>query len=227
MHSGHPRVAARWVTGLAAALVLAANALADGGFLTPVRRQPLEAGSTVDVRWTLPCEDRPEATETELVMSLDGGRTFSIRVTAEMAPCATRFRWKVPALPAAHARLALRSGAGEGSETERLDLVSEEFQIVAVVGEEPEELVRGATELWTRQALTDLSAGDLLSTSMRGEAERLVVPGFLPDISEPTPAGVLAPGVSKASLPAGGGRYRPVSLRPHAPGPASPTPLRL
>jgi len=48
------------------------------------------------------------AEERELVLSLDGGRSFPIRLTGEIGPGDGVVSWRVPALPAEHVVLALR-----------------------------------------------------------------------------------------------------------------------
>jgi len=64
-------------------------------------------GSTVAVSWhALPTE----AKEMELFLSLDGGATYPLRLTPQMAPGVTSWRWSVPNLPTERARLRLRVG---------------------------------------------------------------------------------------------------------------------
>ncbi len=166
--------------------------------------------------------------ETELVLSLDGGLTFPVRISPEMGACAKSFRWQVPALETAHARLALRTGAGEGSESERLEIVSEEFAIVVGEADDAEELIQGAREWWTPQAVSGAGAEDLPSESMAGgTTERLVAPEFWTDISDPNPQGAAAPAASASKL----AKSTPLSVsnlsRPFAGRGARPTPLRL
>ena len=74
----------------------------------------LRAGDVIRVRWRgVP----PETRELEVLLSLDDGRTYPLRVTAELEPREGGFRWRVPNLAAERARLRLRyeSGAGEMS----------------------------------------------------------------------------------------------------------------
>ena len=56
--------------------------------------------------------------EMEILLSLDDGRTFPVRVTREIAPGERAVRWKVPALATAAARLRVRFGVHEGGERE-------------------------------------------------------------------------------------------------------------
>jgi len=168
------------LAAVALALGVATPALAQGRLTTP--ESPVYGGSSVDVRWTGLCEVGSDLQEVELVLSLDGGVSFPVRITPEMSSCTSRFRWRVPSLPTAHARLALRAGSGGRNETERLELFSGEFAIVAS-GEEP--LIRGASEWWTRQALSEVSAVDRLTDSLGAAPERLTLPASSSEISDP------------------------------------------
>lgn len=67
----------------------------------------LFAGQRVIVTWDgLPADVR----EVELLLSLDGGRRFPIRLTESFDPAPGTFAWLVPCLPATGARLRLRYG---------------------------------------------------------------------------------------------------------------------
>ena len=164
-------------------LGLAASARAHDGFVAPAPGDVATSGSAVEVRWTT----ASKPAERELVLSLDGGLTFPIRISAEFSARSASFRWSVPDLPTSRARLALRSGSGEGTEDETLEFVSGEFTIVSAASGGWSELARGANEWWTRQALLGVSAEDLLAEAMRGPSERLVVPDASFDINEPDP----------------------------------------
>jgi hypothetical protein len=82
----------------------------------------VHAGDVVEIRWdALP----PGVDEMELVLSVDGGRHYPIRISAEMSGRETSFRWRVPNLGARVARLRLRAHhdfreveSGPGSEFE-------------------------------------------------------------------------------------------------------------
>ena len=89
----------------------------------------------------------------ELVLSLDGGRTFPVRITRELDREARSLVLTVPALPALHARLALRGGDSGEPADENILLVSEDFSIKADPDRslEPALFVRG--EWRTREAL--------------------------------------------------------------------------
>src|SRR5512147_730734 len=83
----------RWRAGLAALVSIAAAFAARGEatspFLSPARGEALAPGSIVEVRWASACASAPEgrADEAEVVLSLDGGLTFPIRVSNELHPC--------------------------------------------------------------------------------------------------------------------------------------------
>jgi hypothetical protein len=100
--------------------ILLAVALASAvGFARPARAgvpaptvpaAELRAGEVVEVRWSaLP----PDAREMELLLSVDGGRTWPLRVSAELDPRERSLRWRVPNLAASGARLRLRCGDAE------------------------------------------------------------------------------------------------------------------
>ncbi len=197
---------------------------APSGFLTPARGERLAGGDSVEVRWSAPCDGA--ASETELVLSLDGGRTFPIRITPEMSPCAGSFRWRVPDVGSSRARLALRTGSGEESDDERLTLVSDEFSI-AEDGDDGDELLPGAREVWTRQALDGEGTEDPPADSMAGSREDLVAPSRAVDAHEPPSTGLIAPvtKVSRAEGSASSGP-RPAARRVRDRS-IAPLPLRL
>ncbi len=67
----------------------------------------LFAGQRVTVTW----DGLPEGVrEVELLLSLDGGRRFPVRLTESFDPAPGAFSWLVPSLPASAARLRLRYG---------------------------------------------------------------------------------------------------------------------
>jgi hypothetical protein len=71
---------------------------------------PLRAGETVDMEWA-PLGAGAE--ELELLLSLDGGRTWPVRVSPELPGESVRYRWRVPNLAAADARVRLRVRVNE------------------------------------------------------------------------------------------------------------------
>jgi len=81
----------------------------------------------------------------EVLLSLDGGRTFPLRVTREMSEGRHQLKWKVPNLPTTAARLALRVGTEDEGEVIRD--VSAEFTILPAE-DEPLEDVRPFRGEW-------------------------------------------------------------------------------
>ncbi len=112
----------------------------------------LEPGDRVTLSWTAP-ELEAGDDEMELVLSLDGGATYAIRVTGRIPAGSSSWAWRVPLLPTMHARLALRAGRDEDDESERLVLVSRPFAIGATPGAAPEPLFPVGREWRTRDAL--------------------------------------------------------------------------
>jgi hypothetical protein len=95
--------------GSTAALVRAAAGLRLG---LPAREVP--AGEVVEITWSaLP----HEVEELEILLSVDGGRHYGLRVTPECDPGARRFLWRVPNLVTGAARLRARLGS-HGQEIE-------------------------------------------------------------------------------------------------------------
>jgi hypothetical protein len=91
----------------------------------------VRAGETVTLRWPgLP----KEARELVVLLSVDGGANFSLRASAQVDAARASVRWRVPALPTAHARLRLRWGDGR---CERLLPPTAEFRILAEAGGGP------------------------------------------------------------------------------------------
>jgi hypothetical protein len=147
-------------------LTFAAAVVAASGerFSPPSRGVVLVSETTVPVAWSSPC--RPDANEAELVLSLDDGITFGVRVSGPLAPCAASFRWRVPGLSSTSARLAVRKGRKGRPESERIVLVSERFTILPTGTSPSPPPTRGAIEWWTDQALFDVSAQDWLEQTM-------------------------------------------------------------
>jgi hypothetical protein len=159
----------RFVILAAFALGSVPGALADVPRLRgPAVGDRLEPESLVEISWSLdrfPSGDD----EWELVLSLDGGRSFPVRVTANLDPATRRVLWRVPALPTDQARLAVRTGSdGEPSE-EVPRLIGPSFVIAASVRAPVEELFAVRSEWRTREALTGNSARDS-ATDLRGAA---------------------------------------------------------
>jgi len=92
-----------------------AGANGDGGrILAPRAGAVVRAGDLVGVEWTPVLAD---VEEFEILLSIDGGRTFPLRLTVSMDPRLTSYAWRVPNLPSGAACLRLRVGDGEREET--------------------------------------------------------------------------------------------------------------
>jgi hypothetical protein len=86
----------------------------DVAFTHPEPGATLHGGELVEIRWSgIP----PEADEVELLLSLDGGRHSSLRLTEELDAHSRSFLWRVPNLVSDGAALSLRMGIG-GREVE-------------------------------------------------------------------------------------------------------------
>jgi hypothetical protein len=89
------------------ALVLASS-LSAIHFSQPAEGASLHEGETVQIRWSgVPAD----AEEIELLLSVDGGETFSLRLTDELESTSGSFLWRVPGLLTDTASLAIRVGA--------------------------------------------------------------------------------------------------------------------
>lgn len=80
--------------------------------ISPPREAVLVAGSTAEIAWR-PLADFASlagAEEWEAFLSLDGGRTFAIRLTPHLDLARRRFAFRVPGMPSDSVRLLLRFG---------------------------------------------------------------------------------------------------------------------
>jgi len=110
---------------------------------TPTAGAAVVVGSVVEVSWTpLP----PEAKEMELYLSLDGGRSYPLRLTPQLPPGLTTLLWRVPNLPTPAARLRLRVGIPGRGEVDAAP--SPMFRIVAPGPVSAEPVVLRSGELW-------------------------------------------------------------------------------
>ncbi len=169
--------AAAWLAGL-----LAAGMARAEGFHAPAKSSRLEPGASARVRWD-PSREESQADEMELVLSLDGGATFPIRVTGALSVETSEWTWRVPTLPTLHARLALRMGEKENSRTEQIAFVSEEFEIVAREGAPLERVFPIGGEWRTKDALDGRRAAAAIPASLDPEP----VPASLESAAEGTP----------------------------------------
>lgn len=227
----------RWAA-LAGAAWLAVSAAATLGaeprrdtFESPGRGETLVPGSTVEIRWTASCESEAadgdrEEDESELVLSLDGGMTFPIRVSTELSPCASRFAWHVPALASSQARLGWRTGEGEREDEERIQIVSEPFAILPDPTSEAEALYPRGAEWWTPEPPAPLGAEDAVRPTLGGNASTLVAAAVSTEIGPPSPVASARPVLRRACAPLNLPTPVRASARSLASTPAAPTPLR-
>ena len=81
--------------------------------ISPTAGQVVYPGQQVRVEWktSIPSPIHwPSYCETELWLSLDGGRTYTMRITPSMDPNTTFFYWTVPNTPTNAALLDIRFG---------------------------------------------------------------------------------------------------------------------
>ena len=201
--------------------------------ISPGAGEALAPGAVVEVRWASLCDvarggEKSEIDEAEVVLSLDGGRTFPIRVTPELHPCSTRFLWTVPALPTVHARLALRAGSEQRDATETLEILSGEFRILSDPDGRVEKLRRHVNEWWIPPPPAALTAEDLLGRSMSPANGRVSAPvssfdAAVPSTSSSTFRPSRAAAFGLVAVSASGSSVPSFPTRPSG----SSTPLRL
>lgn len=80
--------------------------------ISPTAGQVLYPGEQVRIEWTpsFPDMKNLHLCEMEIVLSLDGGRTFSIWITTAITPNSRYFDWTVPNTPTNAAVLDIRFG---------------------------------------------------------------------------------------------------------------------
>lgn len=80
--------------------------------ITPSPGQVVYPGQTIRVEWSsqLPRVDMFESCESEVRLSIDGGRTFPFRISPYLIPKARNFYWTVPNMPTSAAVLDIRFG---------------------------------------------------------------------------------------------------------------------
>jgi hypothetical protein len=107
----------RWARALAivsAATIVPAAAVAATAvpvrLLQPTFGTVLEPGSIVSLEWAAAGALPSGAEEWEAFLSLDGGRSWSYRITPHLDLDIRRFAWRVPNAPARDARILLRFG---------------------------------------------------------------------------------------------------------------------
>jgi hypothetical protein len=133
----------------------------------PARLWPgpeVAAGQVIELSWgELPAGVH----EMEILLSLDDGRHFAVRVSPELDAHERSFRWRVPNLPAGRARLRMRLGR------ERAEIETESSAPFRIVGSDsepaPQRLVLEGP-LWTGFEPLGSGARECLSPAARMEA---------------------------------------------------------
>jgi hypothetical protein len=69
----------------------------------------LHAGERFEIRWS---QSGPAIDELEILLSIDGGRRFALRVSPELDARSGRYLWRAPDLSSADARLRIRYHRG-------------------------------------------------------------------------------------------------------------------
>jgi hypothetical protein len=157
------------LAGSVAAQPARANAAPPSG---PQIRPPgdVVVGESVELAWSAPPRG---ARELEVLLSVDDGAHFTLRATAEIEGALGHARWRVPALPTAHARLRLRWSDGAA---ETLAPVSPAFRILAV----PARAAAPATAATEPTAATAATAWDEADPASAGPLGAQL-PGLAPD----------------------------------------------
>ncbi|MGH7741927.1 MAG: hypothetical protein ACRENS_07890 [Candidatus Eiseniibacteriota bacterium] len=101
-------------SGLALALLLiAASPARSAPLAAPALELPsgltLRAGERYEIRWAVPDDG---VDELEILLSIDGGRRFPLRISPELDARAGCYVWRVPNLSSADARLRIRYHRG-------------------------------------------------------------------------------------------------------------------
>jgi hypothetical protein len=173
----------------------------------------LRAGSEHVVSWAPVSAESGGIEEMELILSLDGGATYPLRVTRKLSKTAREFTWRIPNIPTGHAHLALRTGSLARGEA--VVLVSAEFSIEAEPTARLEDLgpFRGEFRVGDAAvgappvALPDPDLGASPDAMSNSDSELLADESPVPILAVPVPASeidgarsTLAPSLPSASI---------------------------
>jgi len=70
--------------------------------------EAVNAGRIIDLAWT----KADSVAELEILLSSDGGRTYTVQVSPELDPRSRHFRWRIPDLGTSDLRLRIRFNRG-------------------------------------------------------------------------------------------------------------------
>jgi len=115
--------------------------------VTPRADTALSAGSTAEIEWAPVAgfAGLPKSDEWEAFLSVDGGATYPVRITPHLDSDLRRFRFQVPPIPTANARILLRFG---DERRETAFELPERFAITAAPVAGPEEILPRARRVF-------------------------------------------------------------------------------
>jgi hypothetical protein len=137
----------------------------------------LRAGESFEIRWSAA---DPAVDELEILLSIDGGRHFPLRISPELDARAGRYVWRVPNLSSAEARLRLRYHRG-GREID--GAASAPFTLVASAEAGP--AGRGVTEFESDQRETEEERAPVQEGTWWPGLGSLDLPGAAETLSSP------------------------------------------
>jgi len=165
----------------------------------------VRAGDVVTLRWSGVPGD---ADELELLLSLDGGRHFPLRVSPELDARERVWRWRVPNVPTSEARLLVRWG---NEREEREAAVSEAFEIEGDVSVPLDRELVHEDGWWTGEVLPTRGGVGLAQGRpawSAGRAHSVVAPERAPTV-EPMPNETLPSDATSDFVASAPGATRP------------------
>jgi hypothetical protein len=147
--AGAAALGARLLLAAAAVLAFAPPLAAESGgdILAPAAGAVVRAGDVVEVRWTpVP----PDVEEFELLLSVDGGKSFPLRLTEMLDPRLTSYSWRVPNVPTGAARIVLRVGEDD---REAMLRPGPAFEVLGDAEAPPGKFTFRGGEWWTTEGI--------------------------------------------------------------------------